>query len=50
MTVREVRALTVFENRMLQRTAGQKRNEMIGDRRKLHNEELHNFILFARYN
>jgi hypothetical protein len=31
----------VFENRALRRIFGPKRDEMIGGRRKLHNEELH---------
>jgi hypothetical protein len=33
----------VFENRVLKRIFGPKRDEVTGDRRKLHNEELHNF-------
>jgi hypothetical protein len=33
----------VFENRVLRRIFGPKRNEVTGDWRKLHNEELHNF-------
>jgi hypothetical protein len=32
----------VFENRMLRRIFGPRRNEVTGDWRKLHNEELHN--------
>jgi hypothetical protein len=32
----------VFENRVLRRIFGQKRNEVIQAWRKLHNEELHN--------
>jgi hypothetical protein len=32
----------VFENRMLRRIFGPKRDEVRGDWRKLHNEELHN--------
>jgi hypothetical protein len=32
----------VFENRVLRRIFGPKRDEVIGDWRKLHNEELHN--------
>jgi hypothetical protein len=31
----------VFENRMLRRIFGSKRDEVKGDWRKLHNEELH---------
>jgi hypothetical protein len=32
----------VFENRVLRRIFGPKRDEVIGEWRKLHNEELHN--------
>jgi PAS domain-containing protein len=32
----------VFENRVVKRIFGLKRDEVTGDRRKLHNEELHN--------
>jgi hypothetical protein len=32
----------VFENRVLRRIFGPKRDEMTGEWRKLHNEELHN--------
>jgi hypothetical protein len=32
----------VFENRVLRRISGPKRDEVMGDWRKLHNEELHN--------
>jgi hypothetical protein len=32
----------VFENRVLRRIFGPRRNEVTGDWRKLHNEELHN--------
>jgi hypothetical protein len=35
--------LRVFENRVLTRIFGLKRDEVTGDSRKLHNEELHNF-------
>jgi hypothetical protein len=34
--------LRVFENRVLRRIFGQKRDEVIGGWRKVHNEELHN--------
>jgi hypothetical protein len=34
--------LRVFENRMLRRMSGPKRDKIIGGWRKLHNEELHN--------
>jgi hypothetical protein len=32
----------VFENKMLRKISGPKRNEMVGGCRKVHNEELHN--------
>jgi hypothetical protein len=32
----------VFENRVLRRIFGPKKDEVTGDWRKLHNEELHN--------
>jgi hypothetical protein len=35
----------VFENRVLRRIFGLKRNEVTGGWRKLHNEDLHNFYL-----
>jgi hypothetical protein len=41
LTLREVHRLRVFENRVLRRIFGQKRDEMVGNWRKLHNEELH---------
>jgi hypothetical protein len=34
----------VFENRVLRRRFGPKEDEVIGDGRKLHNEELHNLL------
>jgi hypothetical protein len=38
--------LKVFENRVLRRIFGPKRDEVIGAWRKLHNEELHNLYSF----
>ena len=38
--MREERRLRVFENRLLRRVFGPKRDEVTGKRRKLHNEEL----------
>jgi len=38
--LREERRLRVFENRMLRRIVGPKRDEVTGEWRKLHNEEL----------
>jgi hypothetical protein len=40
-TLREEHRLGVFENRVLRRIFGPKRDEVIGAWRKLHNEELH---------
>jgi hypothetical protein len=40
--------LKVFENRVLRRIFGRKRDEETGDWRKLHNEELHNFYFSSR--
>jgi hypothetical protein len=42
LTLREEHRLRVFENRALRRIFGPKRDEVTGDWRKLHNEELHN--------
>jgi hypothetical protein len=39
--LREEHRLRVFENRVLRRISGLKRDEVTGGRRKLHNEELH---------
>jgi hypothetical protein len=41
VTLREEYRLRVFENRVLRRIFGPKRDEVTGDWRKLHNEELH---------
>ena len=38
--MREERRLRVFENRVLRRILGPKRDEVIGEWRKIHNEEL----------
>jgi hypothetical protein len=38
--LREKRRLRVFENRVLRKVFGSKRNEVTGEWRKLHNEEL----------
>ena len=39
LTLREERCLRVFENRVLRRVFGPKRDEVTGEWRKLHNEE-----------
>jgi hypothetical protein len=41
VTLREEYGLRVFENRVLRRIFGPKRDEVTGGWRKLHNEELH---------
>jgi hypothetical protein len=40
LTLRQERRLMVFENRVLRRAFGRKRDEVTGEWRKLHNEEL----------
>ena len=40
LTLREERRLRLFENRVLRRVFGPKRDEVTGDWRKLHKEEL----------
>jgi hypothetical protein len=42
LTLREKHRLRVFENRVLRRIFGSKRDKVTGGWRKLHNEELHN--------
>jgi hypothetical protein len=42
LTLREGHRLRVFENRVLRRIFGPKRDEVTGEWRKLHNEKLHN--------
>jgi hypothetical protein len=41
LTLRKELRLKVFENRVLRRIFGPKRDEVTGEWRKLHNEELH---------
>jgi hypothetical protein len=45
LILREEHRLRVFENRVLRRIFGPKRDEVRGDWRKLHNEELHNLYI-----
>jgi hypothetical protein len=45
LTLREEHSLRVFENRVLRRIFGPKRDEVTGEWRKLHSEELHNLYL-----
>jgi hypothetical protein len=42
LTLREEHRLRVFENKMLRRILGPKRDEVMGGWRQLHNEELNN--------
>jgi hypothetical protein len=42
LTLREEQRLRVFENRVLRRIFGPKRDEATGEWRRLHNEELNN--------
>ena len=48
LTLREERRLRVFENRVLRRVFGPKRDEVTGEWRKLHNEE--NDDLYCSHN
>ena len=41
LTLREEHRLRVFENKVLRKIFGAKRDEITGERRKLHNAELH---------
>jgi len=43
LTLREEQCLRAFENRVLRRILGPKREEVAVGWRRLHNEELHNF-------
>jgi len=44
LTLREERRLGVFENMVLRRVFGPKRDVVTGEWRKLHNEELRDFF------
>jgi len=46
--LREERRLRVFESRVLSRIFGPKRDEVIGEWRKLHNEEINDHPIFFR--
>jgi hypothetical protein len=48
LTLKEENRLRVFENRVLRKIFGPKRDEVTGEWRKLHNEELH--ILYSSLN
>jgi len=47
LKLREERRLRVFENRVLRRVFGSKREEVTGEWRKLRNEELRDLYSFA---
>jgi hypothetical protein len=47
-SLREEHRLRVFDNRVLRRIFGPKRDEVTGEWRKLHNEKLH--ILYSSQN
>jgi hypothetical protein len=47
LTLREEHRLRVFENRMLRRVFGPKRDEVTGEWRKLHNKELNDLYSLA---
>ena len=47
LTLREERRLRVFENRVLRRVFGPKRDEVTGEWRKLHNVELSDLYLLT---
>jgi hypothetical protein len=46
LTLRKKHRLRAFENRVLRRIFGPKRNEVTGERRNLHNKELHDLYFF----
>jgi hypothetical protein len=50
LTSKEEHRLRVFENRVLRRRFGPKRDNVTGEWRKLHNEELRDLYSFAKYN
>jgi hypothetical protein len=45
LTLKEENRARVFENRVLRRIFGPKREKAVGDWRRLHNEELHNLYV-----
>jgi hypothetical protein len=47
LTLRDEHIMMVFENRVLRRIYGPKREEVVGDLRRLHNEELHNLYTLS---
>ena len=49
MILREERKLRVFENMVLRRIFGPRRDEVTGEWRRLHNEEVNDFVLLIQY-
>jgi hypothetical protein len=47
LTLREEHKLRVFENRVLRRIFGPRKDEVMGDWRKLNNEKFHNLYSFS---
>jgi len=47
LTLREERKLKVFENRVLRRIFGPRRDEVMGEWRRLYNEELNDLVVDA---
>jgi hypothetical protein len=45
LTLKEEHRLRIFGNRVLRRIFGPKRCEVVGGQKRLHNKELHNFVL-----
>jgi hypothetical protein len=50
LTLREERRFRAFENRVLRRIFGPKRNEVTGEWRKLHNEQLNDLYSPPNFN
>jgi len=48
LTLREERKLSVFENMILRKIFGPRRDEVTGEWRRLHNEELNDFVLLTQ--
>jgi hypothetical protein len=49
LTLREERKLRVFENKVLRRIFGPRRDEVTGDWRRLHNEEINVLYCSTQY-
>ena len=47
--MREEKRLRVFENKVLRRIFGPRRDEVTGDWRRLHNEEIKCFVHLTQY-